>query len=113
MTSDSDKIKRAWDLMESVGVALLVTRRGDGLHGRPMSALVRPGERRIYFLADRRSASDHEIAANPLVYIGFFRRKREIRLGLRPCDPARRPGSDAKTLERRRPGLFSRRPEFA
>ncbi|PPQ37448.1 General stress protein 26 [Rhodoblastus acidophilus] len=71
MTSDSDKIKRAWDLMESVGVALLVTRRGDALHGRPMAALVRPGERRIYFLADRRSASDHEIAANPSVYLGF------------------------------------------
>jgi general stress protein 26 len=69
--TDSEQIKRAWDLMESIGVAILVTRRGDDMHGRPMSAIVRPGERRIYFLAHRRSASDQEIADNPSVFLGF------------------------------------------
>lgn len=71
MNSESDHIKRAWDLMEQIGFCLLVTRKGDGFHGRPMTALVKAGERRIYFLCNRHSASADELASKFKVYLGF------------------------------------------
>jgi general stress protein 26 len=71
MKSESDHIKRAWDLMETIGFCLLVTRKGEGFHGRPMTALVKTGERRIYFLSNRSSESAEEIASEFKVYLGF------------------------------------------
>jgi len=71
MKSESDQIKRAWDLMENLGFCLLVTHRGEGFHGRPMMAIVKVGERRIYFLSNRHSASEDEFASQPNVYLGF------------------------------------------
>ena len=47
-------IQRVWDLMKKIGFAMLVTRDGDKLRARPMSAYLERDENAIYFLADAR-----------------------------------------------------------
>jgi general stress protein 26 len=62
---------RAWDLMEKIGFAMRVTRDGDKLRARPMSAYLEREENAIYFLTDARRHKDEEIARNPAVNLSF------------------------------------------
>jgi general stress protein 26 len=72
MTNDNDRnIERAWELMKTIGFAMLVTRDGDKLRARPMSAYLRRQENAIYFLTDARHHKDEEIARNPSVNLSF------------------------------------------
>ncbi len=70
-SASSDDVKRVWTLMEKIGFAMLVTRDGDKLRARPMSAYVRPNESSIYFLTDARRHKDEEIARHPAVNLSF------------------------------------------
>ena len=47
-------IDRTWDLMEKIGFAMLVTRDGEQMRARPMSAFVERDHNAIYFLTDAR-----------------------------------------------------------
>src|ERR1700760_5139560 len=72
MTNDNDKnVDRAWELMKKIGFAMLVTRDGEKLRARPMSAYVRREENAIYFLADARRHKDDEIVRHPEVNLSF------------------------------------------
>ena len=62
---------RAWDLMKKIGFAMLVTRDGNKLRARPMSAYLARDENMIYFLTDARHHKDEEIARNPQVNLSF------------------------------------------
>jgi general stress protein 26 len=62
---------RVWDLMKSIGFAMLVTRDGDKLRARPMSAYPERDENAVYFLTDARRHKDEEIARNPGVNLSF------------------------------------------
>jgi len=62
---------RVWDLMKKIGFAMLVTRDGDKLRARPMSAYLEREENAIYFLTDARRHKDEEIARNPGVNLSF------------------------------------------
>ena len=62
---------RAWDLMEKIGFAMRVTRDGDKLRARPMSAYLEREENAVYFLTDARRHKDEEIARNPAVNLSF------------------------------------------
>lgn len=64
-------VSRAWDLMQRIGFAMLVTRDGDKLRARPMSAYLERDENTIYFLTDARRQRDEEIARNPSVNLSF------------------------------------------
>jgi general stress protein 26 len=64
-------IERAWDLMKKIGFAMLVTRDGDKLRGRPMSAYLERENNAILFLTDARRHKDEEIARNPNVNLSF------------------------------------------
>ena len=70
-SGSSGDVERVWNLMEKIGFAMLVTRDGDRLRARPMSAYVRPGENSIYFLTDARRHKDEEIARHPAVNLSF------------------------------------------
>ena len=61
----------AWDLMKKIGFAMLVTRDGDKLRARPMSAYLERENNAIYFLTDARRHKDDEIARNPNVNLSF------------------------------------------
>ena len=64
-------IDRAWELMKKIGFAMLVTRDGDKLRARPMSAYLERDNNAIYFLTDARRHKDDEIARNPNVNLSF------------------------------------------
>lgn len=69
-TQSTDNAK-VWDLMEKIGVAMLVTKDGEKIRARPMGAYVARDENRVYFLADARQHKDDEIARNPGVNLAF------------------------------------------
>jgi general stress protein 26 len=62
---------RVWDLMKKIGFAMLVTRDGDKLRARPMSAYLERDNNAIYFLTDARRHKDEEIARNPNINLSF------------------------------------------
>ena len=64
-------IDRAWDLMKKIGSAMLVTRDGDKLRARPMSAHVERENNAIFFLTDARRHKDDEIARHPDINLSF------------------------------------------
>jgi general stress protein 26 len=64
-------IERVWELMKKIGFAMLVTRDGDKLRGRPMSAYLEREDNAIYFLTDARRHKDEEIARNPQINLSF------------------------------------------
>src|SRR6478609_7063098 len=68
---NASNVERAWELMKKIGFAMLVTRDGDKLRARPMSAYLQRDENAIYFLTDVRRHKDDEIARNPAVNLSF------------------------------------------
>jgi general stress protein 26 len=64
-------VERVWDLMEKIGLAMLVTLDGHKLRARPMRPFVPPAENAVYFLADARRHKDEEIAKHPGVNLSF------------------------------------------
>ncbi len=64
-------VERAWELMKKIGFAMLVTRDGERLRARPMTAYVQREEDTIYFLTDARQHKDEEIARAPAVNLSF------------------------------------------
>ena len=72
MANDNARdIDRAWELMKKIGFAMLVTRDGDKLRARPMSAYLERESNAIYFLTDARRHKDDEIARNPNINLSF------------------------------------------
>jgi general stress protein 26 len=68
---NAHNVDRAWELIKKIGFAMLVTRDGDKLRSRPMSAYPEREENAIYFLTDARHQKDEEIARNPSVNLSF------------------------------------------
>jgi general stress protein 26 len=64
-------IDRVWELMKKIGLAMLVTRDGDKLRARPMSAYPERENHAVLFLTDARHHTDEEIARNPGVNLSF------------------------------------------
>jgi general stress protein 26 len=64
-------IDRVWDLMKKIGFAMLVTRDGDKLRARPMSAYLDRDSNAVLFLTDARRHKDEEIAGDPHVNLSF------------------------------------------
>lgn len=72
MSQHSDQ-DRVWNLMEKIGLCMLVTHdgAGDELRARPMSAHVARDEEAIFFLADARDRKDDEIEINQNICLTF------------------------------------------
>jgi general stress protein 26 len=68
---NAGNIDRAWELMKKIGFAMLVTRDGDKLRSRPMSAYLEKDNNAIFFLTDARKHKDDEIAKNPQINLAF------------------------------------------
>ncbi len=69
--NSSGDTDRVWDLMKKIGFAMLVTRDGDKLRARPMSACLDRDNNAILFLTDARRHKDEEIARDPHVNLSF------------------------------------------
>ena len=64
-------VDRVWDLMKKIVFAMLVTRDGDKLRARPMSAYLDRDANSIFFLTDARNHKDEEIARDPSINLSF------------------------------------------
>ena len=72
MANDNARdVDRVWELMKKIGFAMLVTRDGDKLRARPMSAYLERENNAVYFLTDARRHKDEEIAKNPGINLSF------------------------------------------
>jgi general stress protein 26 len=72
MANDNARdVDRAWELMKKIGFAMLVTRDGDKLRARPMSAHLERDANAIFFLTDARNHKDEEIARYPSINLSF------------------------------------------
>ncbi len=69
--NDPRNVDRAWELMKKIDFVMLVTRDGDKLRARPMSAYIEREENAIYLLTDARRHKDDEIARNPSINLSF------------------------------------------
>jgi general stress protein 26 len=66
-----DHVLHAWNLMEKIGTAMLITWDGHAQRARPMAATVKPAEHAIYFLTDARREKVEQIEQFPTVTLAF------------------------------------------
>ena len=66
-----DARKRAWELMEKIGTAMLITWDGHRQRARPMAATVKEEAHAIYFLSDARREKIEQIEEFPTVLLAF------------------------------------------
>jgi general stress protein 26 len=72
MTDTTDHSSKAiWDAAAKFRTALLITASPAGPHARPMAPVLRPDDGLIWFLTDKASAKDFEIARDPKVTVAF------------------------------------------
>lgn len=63
--------EKVWALMEKIGFCMLASRDGEDIRARPMAAYVEEEDGKVYFLTDKESAKEEEIAARPQVCLAF------------------------------------------
>ncbi len=69
--SEENPADRAWELMEKIGLCMLVTQNDGDVRARPMGPTIKREDHAIYFLTDVASSKDNEIEANPSVLLAF------------------------------------------
>jgi general stress protein 26 len=69
--NNDDHIIHAWNMMEKIGTAMLITWDGHAQRARPMAATVKPAEHAIYFLTDARREKVEQIEQFPVVTLAF------------------------------------------
>jgi general stress protein 26 len=72
MGRQDDSIERVWEIIEKVGVCMLVTRFAGGLRARPLEARPDRAAGLILFVTDIRSHKDDEIEAAHDVCLVFI-----------------------------------------
>ncbi len=73
-----DDIARVWHLIDDIDICIFVTRRGNDMHGRPMSTIGKRDEGRVYLLTDKNASKDDEIERNGAVYLGYCKGPRHL-----------------------------------
>jgi general stress protein 26 len=76
------KLDRVWDIVEQVGVCMMVTRFADGLRARPLEARPERDANTICFVTDVRGGKDDEIAEHAEVCLVFIDHKAKAYLSL-------------------------------
>lgn len=71
MATEQDE-KRAWDVIDKVGVCMMATQFDGGVRARPMEAHADRAEGLIWFLTDIRAAKDEEVEAWPDICLVFI-----------------------------------------
>jgi general stress protein 26 len=62
---------KVWALMAKIGFCMLASRDGDEIRARPMAAYVEEEDGKVYFLTDKESAKEEEVAEHPEVCLAF------------------------------------------
>lgn len=62
---------RVWDMIKAIDIAMLVTRSGDGVRGRPMSTIPSPEKGVIYVLTESDSSAARDIRVDGRIFLGY------------------------------------------
>ena len=60
-----------WKMMKDISICMLVTWDGERQRARPMAAIPRPDEHKIYFFTDVDSIKDDQIERFPIITVTF------------------------------------------
>ena len=63
--------KQVWEMIEDIRMSLLITKNGEDLDARPMAAIARSDEGRIYILANRGEDSHLQVQEDDRVIVAF------------------------------------------
>jgi len=69
--ADEASPEKVWALMEKIGFCMLASRDGEKIRARPMAAYVEEEDGKVYFLTDKASAKEEEVAPHPEVCLAF------------------------------------------
>ncbi len=81
MAREQDE-RRAWDVMEKVGICMMSTQFEGGIRARPMEARIDRAEGLIWFLTDIRAAKDDEVEAWPDICLVFIDPEEKVYLSV-------------------------------
>jgi general stress protein 26 len=93
-------IKRVWDIIEQVGVAMLTTQSSGGLRARPLEARPERDAGIIWFVTDCHSSKEHEIEAEHDVGLVFIDAKDKAYLSVSARAEVRRDPAKAAEIWR-------------
>lgn len=71
MPNETDSQAKVWQLMQDIGICMLVTKTGGGLRSRPVAAHPQEDVGIVYVLTDVRGHKDDEVESNPDVCLAF------------------------------------------
>lgn len=63
--------ERVWEIIKAIDIAMLVTRSGQVLQGRPMSTIPKPDEDLIYILTEAHSSAAKDIQYDGQVLLSY------------------------------------------
>lgn len=69
--ADHDHEDRVWEMMRELDYCMFTTHDGREMRARPMSSIVKPDERKLYLLSDRKGGKDEELEQNPGVCLSY------------------------------------------
>jgi general stress protein 26 len=67
----AEDVARAWEMMEKLSTAMVVSRDGEGMHSRPLAGIVRRDEGKVYFISTSDSPQIDAIAAGSPLMLNF------------------------------------------
>jgi general stress protein 26 len=80
--------ERVWEMLKAIDIAMLVTRTGEGLRGRPMSTIPSPEKGVIYILTESHSSAARDIRVDGAVFLSYQGRGDHVALeGRATVDP--------------------------
>lgn len=69
--SEQTEVAHLWETIDKIRIAMLVTRSGDKLQSRPMSAYADRDARKIFFITPLDTEKTHEIGTGDTVNLAF------------------------------------------
>ena len=106
----STSTDRVWEIIETVGIAMLTTSFPGGLRARPVEARPERDAGLIWFVTDLRSGKEHEIEAEHDVGLVFIDAKAKAYLSITARAEVRRDHAKAAEIWKRTDNMWWKRP---
>ena len=107
----STNTDRVWEIIETVGIAMLTTSFPGGLRARPVEARPERDAGLIWFVTDLRSRKEHEIEAEHDVGLVFIDAKAKVYLSITARAEVRRDHAKAAEIWKRSDNMWWKGPD--
>jgi general stress protein 26 len=107
----STSTDRVWEIIETVGIAMLTTSFPGGLRARPVEARPERDAGLIWFVTDLRSGKEHEIEAEHDVGLVFIDAKAKVYLSITARAEVRRDHAKAAEIWKRSDNMWWKGPD--